>query len=100
MTIHGYTLYPAEIEMLLSKSRMLKDIAVMAFNHAVAGEICVAFIVPEDPETFSLKHLRLWARHNIADYKIPGRFVLLDRLPLNRAGKVDRIALRNGLDAA
>ena len=99
MTIHGYTLYPAEIESLLSRSGMLKDIAAVGVPHAAAGEICVAFIVPEDTETFSLKRLRLWARHNVADYKIPGRFVIVDSLPLNRNGKVDRILLRSSLDA-
>jgi acyl-CoA synthetase (AMP-forming)/AMP-acid ligase II len=99
MTIHGYTLYPAEIETLLIQSGMLKDIAVLGVPHELAGEICVAFIVPADALTFSLKRLRLWARDHVADYKIPARFLLLDQLPLNRAGKVDRISLRNSLDA-
>lgn len=99
LTIHGYTLYPAEIETLLSRSGMLKDIAVTGVPHALAGELCVAFIVPADPSTFSLKRLRLWARANMADYKIPARFMQLDQLPLNRAGKVDRIALRDSLRA-
>lgn len=99
MTIHGYTLYPAEIETLLSQSGMLKEIAAMGVPHTVAGEICVAFIVPAAPSAFSLKDLRLWARNHVADYKIPGRFVLLDQLPLNRVGKVDRLALRSSLDA-
>lgn len=98
MTIHGYTLYPAEVEALLSQSGMLKDIAVIGVPHAVAGELCVAFIVPADASTFSLKQLRLWARTNVADYKIPGRFVLLDRLPLNLNGKVDRLYLKSSLD--
>jgi len=99
MTIHGYTLYPAEVEALLSRSGLLKEVAVMGLPHALAGEICVAFIVPAQPPTFSLNVLRLWARRNMADYKIPGRFVLLEQLPLNRSGKVDRLMLRSSLDA-
>jgi acyl-CoA synthetase (AMP-forming)/AMP-acid ligase II len=55
--------------------------------------------VPADRSAFSLKRLRLWARSHVADYKIPGRFILLDQLPLNQTGKVDRISLRNSLDA-
>lgn len=99
MTIHGYTLYPAEIEVLLSQSGMLKDIAVIGVPHALAGELCVACIVPAYPSTFSLQRLRVWARTNMADYKIPARFVLLDHLPLNQAGKVDRLALVDSLHA-
>lgn len=99
ITIHGYTLYAAEIERLLSQSGMLDDVAVIGVPHALAGELCVAFIVPLVPADFSLKRLRLWARDNIADYKIPGRFVVLDKIPLNHNAKVDRIALKNLLDA-
>lgn len=98
ITIHGYTLYPAEVETLLSRSGMLKDVAVMGVPHGVAGELCVAFIVPADPSAFSLKQLRIWARNNVADYKIPGRFVVLESLPLNRNGKVDRLALKSSLE--
>jgi acyl-CoA synthetase (AMP-forming)/AMP-acid ligase II len=99
MTIHGYTVYPAEIEALLIQSGMLKEIAVIGAPHEVAGQISVAYIVPVDPSAFDLKRLRLWARGNVADYKIPGRFVLLDKLPLNETGKVDRIALQCSLGA-
>ena len=97
ITIHGYTLYPAEIEALMTQSGQLQDIAVVGTPHAVAGELCVAFIVPAKPATFSLKALRLWARAHVADYKIPGRFVIVDSLPLNRNGKVDRLLLKSQL---
>lgn len=99
MTIHGYTLYPAEIEALLSQSGMLKEVVVMGSPHELAGDLCVAFIVPADAKAFSIKQLRLWARDHMADYKIPARFVLLERLPFNRAGKVDRISLGHSLVA-
>lgn len=97
--IHGYTLYPAEIETLLSHSEMLDDVAVIGAPHVAAGEIGVAFIVPRDTPGFSVKDLRLWARKHMADYKIPGRFVVVDALPLGANGKVDRQMLRNRLDA-
>jgi acyl-CoA synthetase (AMP-forming)/AMP-acid ligase II len=97
--IHGYNLYPMELEALLSQSEMLDEVAVMGAPHTVAGEICVAFIVPRDSQGFSLQELRRWARKHMADYKIPGRFVVVDSLPLGGNGKVDRKALRNILDA-
>ncbi len=99
ITIHGYTLYAAELEYLLSQSEMLEDVAVIGVPHVLAGEICVAFIVPIELPNFSLKRLRLWTRDNMADYKIPGKFVVVDRIPLNQNGKVDRIFLKNSLDA-
>jgi len=97
--IHGYTLYPTEIEVTLSQSEMLDDVAVIGVPHAHAGEMCVAFIVPKEPLRFSLNTLRAWARKHMADYKIPSRFVVLDALPLGGSGKVDRLSLRNMLNA-
>ena len=99
ISIHGYSLYPMELEALLSQSGMLDEVAVTGVPHAIAGEICVAFIVPAEPAHFSLAELRRWARGHMADYKIPGRFILLDALPLGGNGKVDRMTLRNLLDA-
>ena len=97
--VHGHTLFPLELETLLSQSEMLDDVAVIGAPHAVAGEICVAFIVPKNPDGFSLAELRRWARKHIADYKIPGRFIVRDALPLGGTGKIDRLMLRTMLDA-
>ena len=41
-----------------------------------------------------LEALRLWCREQMANFKVPRRIVLVEALPLNASGKVDKLALR------
>jgi long-chain acyl-CoA synthetase len=57
------------------------------------GEIVVAFVVPRGPapDTAELDALCL---DNIARFKRPKRYVMVDALPKNNTGKVLKTALR------
>ena len=35
-----------------------------------------------------------WAREHMANYKVPRRVEVLDSLPINAAGKVEKLVLR------
>jgi len=56
----------------------------------LAGEEGVAFVVPEDPGDFDLPGLRLWLRTRLQPAQRPVRYVVLESLPLNANGKIDR----------
>ncbi|MEP6867108.1 MAG: hypothetical protein ABJA20_01190 [Novosphingobium sp.] len=36
-----------------------------------------------------------WSRDHMANYKVPRSVVVVDALPLNGTGKVDKVQLRN-----
>jgi long-chain acyl-CoA synthetase len=61
------------------------------------GEIVIAFIVPRGnaPDSAELDALCL---DNIARFKRPKRYVLVDTLPKNNTGKVLKTRLRELLD--
>ncbi|MFT4825483.1 MAG: acyl-CoA synthetase (AMP-forming)/AMP-acid ligase II [Halioglobus sp.] len=91
---HGYTLFPAEIEDLMLKSNMLKSIGVFGVEHPLAGEVCVGAVVPHDAAIFEHRKLLVWARKNITRYKVPAIIYVVDQLPTNTNGKLDRRKLR------
>jgi acyl-CoA synthetase (AMP-forming)/AMP-acid ligase II len=91
---HGYTLFPAEVELLLLQSNMLRSVAVFGISHP-AGEACAAAVVPMDPDRFESRALMAWARENMSNYKIPAKVHIVAQLPVNQNGKVDRIKLQN-----
>jgi acyl-CoA synthetase (AMP-forming)/AMP-acid ligase II len=99
ISLHGYKVYPAEVEQLLMKSGMLRSVAVLGVAHRLAGEQCVAVVVPLDAERFDRRELQRWARGNMADYKIPTRIHEVGELPLTPTGKTDRLALRESVEA-
>jgi acyl-CoA synthetase (AMP-forming)/AMP-acid ligase II len=58
------------------------------------GEVGVAVVVPRpDRPAPSLDSLRAFAADRLAQYKLPDRVLVVDRLPLTAMEKLDRRAL-------
>jgi len=90
--VGGFNAYPAEIENLLLRHPSVGQVAVVGMPDGELGEVGCAFVVPAGP--FDTDALLTWARDAMANYKVPRRVIVLDTLPLNANGKVDKPALR------
>jgi acyl-CoA synthetase (AMP-forming)/AMP-acid ligase II len=86
----GANIYPREIEEVLFKHPGIADAAVIGVPHPSLGEIAVACIVPKDEAAFTLETLTAYLAPQIAKYKLPEDVVLLERLPRNATGKVQK----------
>jgi non-ribosomal peptide synthetase component E (peptide arylation enzyme) len=65
----------------------------------VLGSCGVAWVVPaEAAHPPDLGTLRRWCRELLADYKAPDRLVVVEFLPRNHMGKVDKAALKAALN--
>jgi hypothetical protein len=53
----------------------------------------IAYVVPKETVALSVKQLRAELSLRLPSYMIPAAFVLLQGLPVNSAGKIDRRAL-------
>ncbi|MEP7349476.1 MAG: AMP-binding protein [Sphingorhabdus sp.] len=90
----GFNCYPAEIEGVLRENDAVADIAVVGVPDARLGEVGRAFIVRKPGTDIGEAGLIAWARERMANYKVPRSVVVLDALPLNATGKVNKIELR------
>jgi acyl-coenzyme A synthetase/AMP-(fatty) acid ligase/acyl carrier protein len=91
--IRGHRVELSEIEAALLNMDDLKEAAVMAVKDE-AGELrLVAYIVPEQGGLVSAHRLYLFLKERLPNYMAPAAFVLLDSLPVNANGKLDRRAL-------
>jgi acyl-CoA synthetase (AMP-forming)/AMP-acid ligase II len=86
----GFNIYPQQVEHELAAAPGVREVAVVGSPDAEWGEIVVAFVVGEHLQE---QRLRDWARPRLG-LRTPKRWVLLDALPRNATGKVDRPALR------
>lgn len=90
----GFNCYPAEIEKLLSENPEVGMVAVIGVPDDRMGEIGKAFIVPRPGASPDAEGLAGWARANMANYKVPRIFEIVESLPLNASGKVLKTELR------
>jgi malonyl-CoA/methylmalonyl-CoA synthetase len=88
----GFNIYPREIEELLQEQPEIAEAAVVGEADRVRGEVPVAYVVTRaaiDPGELAER-----CRTQLASFKIPRRFEIVDRLPRNALGKVQKHLLR------
>jgi len=89
----GFNVYPLEVETALLEHPAVAECAVHALPDEDLFETVAAAVVPVPGRAPSDEELRLHCRARLAPHKCPRVFRLLDALPRNALGKVDRAAL-------
>ena len=96
--IHGFRIEPREVESALAELAEVGEVVVLPRLDPPDRHRLVAYVVPAaggDGETVELRGAEL--RHRLLEklpaYLVPASFVVLDKLPLNPNGKIDRQAL-------
>ena len=93
--VGGFNAYPAEIENVLLRHPDITRAAVIGVPDPRLGEVGMAFIVLRPEATATTEDdLIAWAREQMANYKVPRTVELVDELPLNASGKVEKAILR------
>ncbi|WP_456017385.1 non-ribosomal peptide synthase/polyketide synthase, partial [Pseudomonas fluorescens] len=90
--IRGYRIEMGEIEAGLQALPQVREAAVIAQPSAVGMQL-VAYVVPAHGHTLDAQALAATLRQSLPDYMVPGHWLVLDALPLNNNGKLDRRAL-------
>ncbi|MDJ0859231.1 MAG: malonyl-CoA synthase [Dinoroseobacter sp.] len=91
----GYNIYPKEIELFLDDQPGVLETAVVGAPHPDFGESVVAVLVPEAGAKIDLAALEAAARASLAGFKLPRHFAIVDALPRNTMGKVQKNLLRD-----
>jgi amino acid adenylation domain-containing protein len=90
--VRGFRVELGEIEgQLLAQSGVRE--AVVVANENRNGTRLVAYVAPHEGVALNASMLKAALAAVLPDYMLPSSFVLLDALPLNPNGKVDRKAL-------
>ena len=90
----GYNVYPKEIEDVLNDLEGVEESAVYGVPHADFGEMILAAIVPESGASLDADALRSNVEAKLARFKHPRTYEMLDTLPRNTMGKVQKNLLR------
>jgi acyl-CoA synthetase (AMP-forming)/AMP-acid ligase II len=95
--VGGFNAYPAEIENMMLAHPAVSQVAVVGMPDARMGEVGCAFVITRPGESLDAEEFVAWCRERMANYKVPRRVDVVDTLPLNATGKVDKVRLRQAL---
>ncbi|HRO60338.1 MAG TPA: malonyl-CoA synthase [Burkholderiaceae bacterium] len=90
----GYNVYPKEIESYLDEMDGVFESAVIGVPHHDFGEAVTAVVVPLPGASLDEAALIAQLRSQIAAFKVPKRIHVVDELPRNTMGKVQKNLLR------
>lgn len=91
----GYNIYPKEIELILDEQDNVLESAVIGVPHADFGESVLAVLVPQKGRQLDLSVIEENMRKSLARIKQPKRYEIVEELPRNTMGKVQKNILRD-----
>jgi malonyl-CoA/methylmalonyl-CoA synthetase len=90
----GYNVYPAEVEGYLNELPGVAESSVIGVPHRDFGEAVVAVITPNAGAPPDASALIARLKGTIANFKVPKELFIVDELPRNAMGKVQKNLLR------
>jgi long-chain acyl-CoA synthetase len=90
----GENIYPREIEDVLGLDSAVKEAAVVGRPDSTFGEVVIAYVVARDGNAISRERLDALCAQKLSPYKRPIDIRVVDDLPKNATGKVNKSALR------
>jgi malonyl-CoA/methylmalonyl-CoA synthetase len=91
----GYNIYPKEVELVLDAQPGVLESAVIGVPHEDLGETPLGILVAEDGASLNTPEILDAAHSELARFKCPRRIVVIDALPRNTMGKVQKNILRD-----
>ena len=96
LIIHkGFNIYPQEVENVILSHQNVIFCGVIGISDEQTGQIPIAFVQLNEPQENIEQELRALCKKNLAEYKIPRKFISSkEDLPKTATGKLDKKKLR------
>ena len=96
----GFLVFPAEVEEVLSRFPGVAEAAVVGVPDAERGEVVKALVVPRDGTGLDLAALERHCQQHLGKHKRPRQIEIVQELPKNFLGKIQRRRIRENLTGA
>lgn len=88
----GFNVFPSEVEDVIRRHPMVKDVAVIGVDEQLRGKVIEAVIVPDSAP--SKEEIFSFCRENLPNYKWPRIISFVSELPKTGTSKISRSVLR------
>ena len=86
----GENIYPLEVEQIIGEMKEINEVAVIGIQDEKWGEVPVAMISLKAGHQLSEVEIQNYCASKLAKYKVPKRAIILEDLPKNATGKLDK----------
>ncbi len=85
--------YPHDIDVVVGRLPEIEECAAFSYPDERLGEIVALAVVPKEGQEINLRALKSYCARNLADFQQPHKFFVLNKLPKNAMGKLQRMAI-------
>lgn len=93
----GEKIMPAEVEEVILRHPSVMQAAAFSYPHPTLGEDIAVIIVPQPGQEVSEAEIRRFAAARLAEFKVPAKVVVADKIPKGPTGKIQRFLLADKL---
>ncbi len=90
----GYNVYPAEVEAYINELPGVEESAVIGVPHPDFGEVGLAVVTAKPGALLEPERIIASLKATLANFKVPKQCYVIDALPRNSMGKVQKNVLR------
>ncbi|MEO1712799.1 MAG: long-chain fatty acid--CoA ligase [Bacteroidota bacterium] len=90
----GENVYPAEVERVLIQHEAVAEVVVIGVPDEQWGEVGKAIVQVQAGASFELPDLKTYCQTKLAKFKIPKHLQIVESIPKNDTGKIDRKSLK------
>ena len=88
----GYKISALDIEKVLLSNEYIEDVAIMGLSDPVWGQRIFALLVlkQQNASKFNQDDFKTWCKANLPKYQVPTLIKIIDKMPRNLLGKVNK----------
>jgi len=92
--------YPNDIDVVVGRLPEVEECAAFAYPDERLGEVVALAVVPKEENEINLRALKTYCAKNLADFQQPHKIFIVDKLPKNTMGKLQRLAILDYIQSA
>ena len=95
--VSGEIVYATEVESVIARHPLVKEVAVVGVPDKLRGENVKAFVEPKQDVELKEEDIRYFAKEHLARFKVPHIIQFINKLPKTGSGKVDKAQLKKDI---
>ena len=90
----GENIYPKELEEFIYTHPKVSDVQVIGVKDEQYGEEIYACVIPKENVALTSDEIKQYVRDNMAKHKVPRYVDIIEKFPMNAAGKILKYKMR------